>query len=458
MITEWEEFLDPYIQAVGELKIKLRGIRKQYRKQNRHSPIEFVTGRVKPIESIKEKMVRRGITYDTLEQDLQDIAGLRVMVQFVDDVNEVVSILRKRQDMRVVQERDYITHRKTSGYRSYHVVIEYTVDTINGAKTILVEIQIRTLAMNFWATIEHSLNYKYQGDFPEEIKERLEISARISHQLDEEMSNTGKRVDLIANRKPQSRKVLYELKDRLKKHNFILNDKNPDIVISIGGDGMLLSAFHKYEDQLDKVRFVGVHTGHLGFYTDYRDFELDQLVTNLQLDTGAKVSYPLLNVKIYLENGEVKIFRALNEASIRRADRTMVADVVINHVPFERFRGDGLTVSTPTGSTAYNKSLGGAVLHPTIEALQLAEIASLNNRIYRTLGSSIIVPKKDKIELIPTRNDYHTISIDNSIYSFRNIEKIEYQIDHHKIHFVATPSHTSFWNRVKDAFIGEVDE
>ena len=83
-------------------------------------------------------------------------------------------------------------------------------------------------------------------------------------------------------------------------------------------------------------------------------------------------------------------------------------------------------------------------LHPTIEALQLAEIASLNNRIYRTLGSSIIVPKKDKIELIPTRNDYHTISIDNSIYSFRNIEKIEYQIDHHKIHFVATPCHTSF--------------
>ena len=188
MITEWEEFLDPYIQAVGELKIKLRGIRKQYRKQNKHSPIEFVTGRVKPIESIKEKMARRGIGYDTLEQDLQDIAGLRVMVQFVDDVSEVVAILRKRQDMRVVQERDYITHRKASGYRSYHLIIEYTVDTIKGARTILVEIQIRTLAMNFWATIEHSLNYKYQGDFPEEIKKRLEITARISHQLDEEMS------------------------------------------------------------------------------------------------------------------------------------------------------------------------------------------------------------------------------------------------------------------------------
>ena len=170
MQLEWEEFLDPYIQAVGELKIKLRGIRKQYRKQKQHSPIEFVTGRVKPIESIKEKMVLRGIREENLAQDMQDIAGLRVMVQFVDDVEEVLDVLRKRHDMRIIQERDYIKNRKASGYRSYHVIIEYPVDTINGSKTILAEIQIRTLSMNFWATIEHSLNYKYKGEFPDEIK------------------------------------------------------------------------------------------------------------------------------------------------------------------------------------------------------------------------------------------------------------------------------------------------
>ena len=79
-----------------------------------------------------------------------------------------------------------------------------------------------------------------------------------------QMKNIGKRIDLIANRKPQSQRVLYELRDRLKRNQFILNGTNPDIVISIGGDGMLLSAFHKYENQLDKVRFIGVHTGHLG--------------------------------------------------------------------------------------------------------------------------------------------------------------------------------------------------
>ena len=187
MEVKWEEFLDPYIQAVGELKIKLRGIRKQYRKQKQHSPIEFVTGRVKPIESIKEKMVLRGIREENLAQDMQDIAGLRVMVQFVDDVEEVLDVLRKRHDMRIIQERDYIKNRKASGYRSYHVIIEYPVDTINGSKTILAEIQIRTLSMNFWATIEHSLNYKYKGEFPDEIKKRLEITAKIAYQLDEEM-------------------------------------------------------------------------------------------------------------------------------------------------------------------------------------------------------------------------------------------------------------------------------
>lgn len=184
---DWEEFLDPYIQAVGELKIKFRGIRKQFRKQNRHSPIEFVTGRVKPIESIKEKMTLRGIKRENLAQDMQDIAGLRIMVQFVDDVDDVLDLLWQRKDMKIVQERDYINNLKPSGYRSYHVVIEYPVDTISGQKIILAEVQIRTLAMNFWATIEHSLNYKYRGEFPDEIKKRLELTARIAFQLDEEM-------------------------------------------------------------------------------------------------------------------------------------------------------------------------------------------------------------------------------------------------------------------------------
>ncbi|MFM0792019.1 NAD kinase [Streptococcus suis] len=273
-----------------------------------------------------------------------------------------------------------------------------------------------------------------------------------------QMKNTGrKKIALLASRNPKSEAVSKELWTKLKEANFILTPKNPDIVISIGGDGMLLSAFHKYEKLIDRVRFVGIHTGHLGFYTDYRDFEVDKLIENLKLDTGARVSYPILNVNVKMTDGRIVEARALNEATVKRLSKTMVADIIINNVPFERFRGDGISVSTPTGSTAYNKSLGGAVLHPTIEALQIAEVASLNNRVYRTLGSSVVVPKKDKIVIEPKHSDRYSIAVDNKTFVYDSIESIEYQIDNSKIHFVATPSHTSFWNRVKDAFIGEVE-
>lgn len=273
-----------------------------------------------------------------------------------------------------------------------------------------------------------------------------------------QMKNTGrKKIALLASRNPKSEAVSKELWTKLKEANFILTPKKPDIVISIGGDGMLLSAFHKYEKLIDRVRFVGIHTGHLGFYTDYRDFEVDKLIENLKLDTGARVSYPILNVKVKMTDGRIVEARALNEATVKRLSKTMVADIIINNVPFERFRGDGISVSTPTGSTAYNKSLGGAVLHPTIEALQIAEVASLNNRVYRTLGSSVVVPKKDKIVIEPKHSDRYSIAVDNKTFVYDSIESIEYQIDNSKIHFVATPSHTSFWNRVKDAFIGEVE-
>lgn len=189
MDREWEAFLAPYEQTVSELKVKLRGIRKQFREQNKHVPIEFVTGRVKPVDSIITKSQIRHIPMERLEEEMSDIAGLRIMCQFVEDIHQVVQILRNRKDMNVIIERDYITNKKASGYRSYHLVIEYPVQLINGEKKILAEIQIRTLAMNFWATIEHSLNYKYQGAFPEKMQERLQRAAEAAYQLDEEMSS-----------------------------------------------------------------------------------------------------------------------------------------------------------------------------------------------------------------------------------------------------------------------------
>lgn len=189
MNRNWEEFLAPYQQAVGELKVKLRGMRSQFEMLSEHSLIEFVTGRVKSVASIIDKSIKRSIPLDRLEEEMQDIAGLRMMCQFVDDIKPVVELLRKRNDFEIVEERDYVTQVKASGYRSYHVVIRYPVQTIRGEKKVLVELQIRTLAMNFWATIEHSLNYKYRGRFPKDIQLRLQHAAEAASRLDEEMSS-----------------------------------------------------------------------------------------------------------------------------------------------------------------------------------------------------------------------------------------------------------------------------
>ncbi|MBM6618259.1 GTP pyrophosphokinase [Bacillus suaedaesalsae] len=188
MIENWDVFLAPYKQAIDELKIKFKGIRTQYEKNSLHSPIEFVTGRVKPIPSILDKAIRKQIDLDKIGEEMQDIAGVRMMCQFVEDIKSVVELLRERKDFEIIEERDYISQNKDSGYRSYHCVIRYPVETLQGEKNILVEIQIRTLSMNFWATIEHSLNYKYSGQIPTNIQERLKRAAEAAFRLDEEMS------------------------------------------------------------------------------------------------------------------------------------------------------------------------------------------------------------------------------------------------------------------------------
>ena len=186
-IKEWKTFLTPYEQAVEELKVKFRAIRKEYRRKNEYSPIEFVTGRVKEISSILEKANKFGIPLDRLQYEIEDVAGLRIMCQFVDDIEKVVELIRSRKDMQVMYEKDYVTNVKESGYRSYHIIIKYPVNMAEGQMVILAEFQIRTLAMNFWATIEHSLNYKYKQQIPKELTVKLKSAADAAYKLDEEM-------------------------------------------------------------------------------------------------------------------------------------------------------------------------------------------------------------------------------------------------------------------------------
>ncbi|NDI36429.1 GTP pyrophosphokinase [Chengkuizengella sediminis] len=186
---DWRKFLYPYEQSVDELKVKFKSLRTELKQVEEFSPIEFVTGRVKKVSSILQKARKLNVSMDHLETGIEDIAGIRIMCQFVEDIERVVELIHERQDMDVVNEKDYVNNNKPSGYRSYHVIVEYPVQTALGVKRVLAEIQIRTLAMNFWATIEHSLNYKYKEKLPKEVVTRLEKAAEAAFKLDEEMSS-----------------------------------------------------------------------------------------------------------------------------------------------------------------------------------------------------------------------------------------------------------------------------
>ena len=176
-IQLWRSILSSYELAVQELIIKFEHLIKEYRTNDRYSPIEEVTGRVKSISSLLEKMQRKNIPMFRMEEEIEDIAGIRIICQFEEDIAEVARMIAARKDMEIKSEKNYLTHMKESGYRSYHLIIYYTVETIYGPKRLQVEIQIRTLAMNFWATIEHSLQYKYKGNMPPHVTERLSKAA-----------------------------------------------------------------------------------------------------------------------------------------------------------------------------------------------------------------------------------------------------------------------------------------
>lgn len=269
------------------------------------------------------------------------------------------------------------------------------------------------------------------------------------------------RVAIVSSENAQAQMVKARILAACKEDGTVIDEVTPNLVISIGGDGTLLHAFHKYEHRIDDIRFVGIHSGHLGFYTDWIVEELDAFIMAMREDQERgeteSVSYPLLEVTLTKKNGEKSCHLALNESALRRYEGTMTTEVYINDELFELFKGDGLCVSTPTGSTGLNKSLGGAVIHPRLDTLQLTEIASINNRLFRTLSSSMLIPADEKIRLNPKDGELSgvTLSIDHKIYPVEDILQLEYRVAKERVHF-ARYRHTHFWNRVKNSFIGGI--
>lgn len=253
-------------------------------------------------------------------------------------------------------------------------------------------------------------------------------------------------------RDEQSNELMELAKTYLVDFGLKFDEESPDIVISIGGDGTLLHAFHRYAHLLDKVSFVGIHTGHLGFYADWKPSELEKLVLSIAKKDFNVVEYPLLEVRVHHYNSATTRFLAMNEATVKSPDVTLVMDVELNGNHFERFRGDGLCVSTPSGSTAYNKALGGAIIHPTLHAIQLTEMASINNRVFRTVGSSLVLPAHHNCVLKPVMEQNFIMTIDHIQSLLSDVESISFNVANEKVRF-ARFRPFPFWERVHESFV-----
>ena len=259
------------------------------------------------------------------------------------------------------------------------------------------------------------------------------------------------KIGIYANELEVSQGVKRELFQKLQQENLTIDNDTPEIVVTIGGDGTVLKAIHHYLDQIETVKFIGIHTGHLGYYTDWLPHEMDELIAFIRGRELSVEKYPLLKVSLCSENTCQDLY-ALNEITILNAKRTQHLDVTINELFLESFRGTGLCISTPTGSTAYNKALGGALLHPEIGAFQMTEIASINNNVYRTIGSPLIIPKEQFLSIQSENWENITLTQDHLDIAVEAVSRIEITLSHKNAKFIKREE-ALFWKRVKQHFL-----
>jgi GTP pyrophosphokinase len=185
-----------YKFGVDELMTKLRILSEEFDFAHQHDPIEHLTSRVKQPKAILAKIRRKRLepSLDVVKEHIEDIAGIRVVCPFVPDVYTVARMLARQDDVEIVKTKDYIAEPKPNGYRSLHLIVRIPVFLSDRVERVKVEIQMRTIAMDFWAAVEHELFYKYDGEAPEDFATELRVAAKTAADLDQRMNALHERI------------------------------------------------------------------------------------------------------------------------------------------------------------------------------------------------------------------------------------------------------------------------
>ncbi len=241
--------------------------------------------------------------------------------------------------------------------------------------------------------------------------------------------------------------IVESIKESIHKHGFELDDARPDVVLFVGGDGTFLRSVQHYINELDKIRFIGLCKGHLGFFYSYNEDDLDALLNDLSKSEVHEEQYRLLTASV---DGEP--IYALNEIRIESPFHSLISDVYVNDEFMETFRGNGLVVSSSIGSSAYNKSLGGAVVSPKMNTIQLTEIAPINNTIYTSLHSSFVLDENSYISL-KTKTENILVGYDFLTSETKFASEIRLSLSNKVVHTLYKKDY-SYTKLLKTKFVG----
>lgn len=191
---EYKRLTLMYTAALKQLETKINIINDEFKTLHKYNPIEHVSSRIKSKQSINNKLKKKGLetTYENLVKTINDVAGIRIICSFIPDIYKLVEMLENMQDITVIKKKDYVSNPKDSGYSSYHLIVSVPVSLSIGTIGVKVEIQIRTMAMDFWASLEHKIRYKYEREIPKGIRKELKECAKMTQKLDRRMSHLGR--------------------------------------------------------------------------------------------------------------------------------------------------------------------------------------------------------------------------------------------------------------------------
>lgn len=256
------------------------------------------------------------------------------------------------------------------------------------------------------------------------------------------------RYSIVAKKDEKSFRVEQRIVQTLRRHGWVYDDIHPRLVICVGGDGTLLYAVHQYIDIINEVLFLGIHTGTLGFFTDYTEDQLDECMQDILNKEPVINPYSLLEIQ--LNHGEKTLY-ALNEMRVENVVKSQIMDVFIDDEFFETCRGSGVCISTQPGSTAYNRSLKGAVIDSGMEMMQLTEITPIQHSKHRSLGNPYIMMKNRRITMTSETFDTAILCYDHKHIELKDIQEISCTLSDKKVNF-ARYKHYSYLKRLKNLY------